>query len=209
MSEMRKHWNCTDDEIMALLMVNKARLSRIDLTINLYECKLTPQSMFKAYKADKVKAPVREVDLTSGIKDGIEGETFYIGARTSERYARVYDKAAEMKIQDAGAWVRFEMEIKGMKARATQHAISHNSVNAVINGHFSDFIQWPNREYQKAISGDSAEIDETGRKETNAEKWLMLQVSKALAKQCFLHPNFRAEFDTRVDFHLSELERGA
>jgi DNA relaxase NicK len=207
LSEMRSYWNLTDDQILTILTAKNARVSRIDLAINLHEGTVTPQGMYKAYENGDVKAPIREYDLTLGTRDNIKGETFYLGSRTSERYVRVYDKAAEMKIVDGDAWVRFEMEMKGMKARAAVHAIAEHGVVAVINGQFQSFIKWNNREYNRAITGDSAEIKEQGRKETNAEKWLMNQVAKALAKQIYLRRNFRHDFNDRVNFYLDELYR--
>lgn len=207
LSEMRSYWSMSDDDILTLLAAKHARMSRVDLAINLHGCALTPQLAYRAIKDGKLKAPVKEYDLTLGTKDHIEGETCYIGSRTSERYVRIYDKAAEMKIVDGEAWIRLEMEVKGMKARATQHAMAEHGTTPVINGQFGGFITWGNQEYQQAITGDSAEVDEQGRKQTNAEKWLMNQVARSLAKQVYLRPNFRQEFDDRVNFYLDELYR--
>lgn len=41
------------------------------------------------------------------------GVTFYVGARVSEHFGRVYDKGVEQKTHRRGEWWRWEVELKG------------------------------------------------------------------------------------------------
>lgn len=206
LSELRKTTGASDAEIIRNMADLRGRASRIDLCINIHAGELTPQSFLKAYKKGSLKTSARELNITNGVKDGIEGETLYMGARSSERYVRIYDKAAEQRVVDQGAWIRLEMECKAMKARAVAHACLEQPIDGVINASFDDYLQWDNAEYRAAISGPGAAIDEVGRQETNRRKWLMDVVTKSLARQLYIEPDFGLAFRERVDFHLDQLE---
>jgi len=47
------------------------------------------------------------------ITDSDGGSTLYVGSRTSDRFARLYDKGIEQAAFRAGKWWRFELEVKG------------------------------------------------------------------------------------------------
>lgn len=206
LSELRKAQGYTDESLIRDLVRLDGRASRIDVCINIHEGGLTPAAFMKAYKGGFMKTSARQAHITTGVRDGVEGETLYLGARASERYMRVYDKAAEMNVVDQGAWLRLEMELKGMKARAAAHACGEQPVASVINFLFGDYLQWTNAEYQAAIAGPGAQVDEVGRQDTNRRKWLMDVVTKSLARQLYIEPDFGLTFRERVEFHLDQLE---
>lgn len=206
LSELRKSTGAADADILRHYADLRGRASRIDLCINIHDGELTPDSFMKAFKKGTLKASARKANITNGIEDGIDGETLYIGARASERYVRIYDKAAEQKVVDRGAWIRLEMECKDMKARAVAHACLTAPIDNVINTSFDDYMQWSNREYLTAISGPGAQIDEVGRQDTNRRKWLMDVVAKSLARQLYIEPDFGLAFRERVEFHLDQIE---
>lgn len=206
LSELRKATGNTDHDLLRNFANLRGRTSRIDLCINIYDGELTPDSFMKAIRKKVLKTSARKANITSGIQDGIDGETLYIGARSSERYVRIYDKAAEQKVVDRGAWIRLEMECKDMKARAVAHACLEHPIDNVINTSFDDYMQWNNREYLSAIAGPGAAIEEVGRQDTNRRKWLMDVVTKSLARQLFIEPDFGLAFRERVEFHLDQLE---
>lgn len=52
------------------------------------------------------------------------GETLTIGGRSSEKYVRVYDKAAEQGVK--GDWIRVEVEVKGDYLRTNLDAIAED-----------------------------------------------------------------------------------
>jgi len=196
LSQLRMRLNCDDFALMRQLTDWQGRASRIDLAINFHGCKMTALKTYRAFKADEIKTPARSADYIEGIKDGIEGMTCYIGVRQSERYVRVYDKNAQMKKrpENIEAWTRMEIEMKKLWARAAQNSIVQHGTEAAINSHFSDFIAWNNREYNDALTGTSAPIEEIGRKESAVEQWLMRQVVPSLARTCHANPSFLQSF---------------
>lgn len=46
------------------------------------------------------------------------GVTFYLGARVSEQFGRVYDKGVQQKTHGRGQWWRWEVELKGDTSQA-------------------------------------------------------------------------------------------
>lgn len=207
LSELRKTQGRSDEDFIRDFAALDGRASRMDLCINIYAGELTPDDFMQAYRKGGLKTSARGANITSGVLDGIDGETLYVGARSSERYMRIYDKAAEQKIVDQGAWIRLEMEFKRMKARATSNACLQYPVAQVINASFGDYLKWGNEEYNIAIHGPSAKIDEIGRQDTNRRAWLLNVVTKSLARQLFLEPDFGLAFRARVEFHLDQFER--
>lgn len=196
LSQLRLNLKIDDYALIRNLTDWQGRASRIDLAINFHGHKITPEKTYRAFKAGEMKTPARSGNYIEGIQDGIEGMTCYIGVRQSERFARVYDKNAEQKNRQKNpeAWVRMELEMKKLWARAAQNSIVQHGLNAAVNSHFSDFIVWPNREYNEALIGESAPIDEIGRKDSNTEKWLIRQVAPALARACQHNDQFLALF---------------
>lgn len=206
LSQIRKEFNVSDNNLVNHLTGLNGKIGRIDLAINIHGGNVTPKSFFNAVRAEDVKTSSRKTSYVWGIEDGIEGMTTYLGNRHSDRFLRCYDKNAELKIVDADAWVRFELELKRVWANGAQKAMTEHSTESVINSHFADFMQWGNREYNQAISGESAPIDEIGRKDTNTEKWLIKQCIPALARVCYANPGFLARFMKDYRNAVRELE---
>lgn len=198
LTSLRYEWGANDYDILKHVSDHNGRLSRCDLAIDIFGGKLTPMHFYRAAQHKSLKSTARKHDYIRGHDDGIDGMTFYLGKRKSDRFVRCYDKAAEMRIVDGEAHLRLEMELKGLLARGSQGAVLQHGVVPVVNAHFQDFIKWNNREYTAAIMGESCELEGHPRKQTNTERWLMEAVVKALARQCVLDPTFRRQFDDAV-----------
>lgn len=198
LASLRLEWGATDFELLKHVSDHNGRLSRIDLAIDIRNGKLTPMHFYRAAKRKVIKSTAKAFDYIRGHEDGIDGMTFYLGKRASERYVRCYDKAAEMHIVDGEAHLRLEMELKGLRAKMTQGAALQHGVSAVTNAQFNDFMQWSHPEFKDAVSGLGCELDAAPRKQTNTERWLMETVVGSLAKACVLDPSFRRQFDDAV-----------
>lgn len=205
LSELRETMGGTDAGIMEHLTNYNGLCSRVDLALNIHGGKTTPATLFRAFKAGNIKSTARKCSYIKGYENGITGMTFYAGNRQSDRFFRAYDKNAESKITSMDAWLRLELELKRVWARGAQGAVKEHGVSAVVNAQFNDFMQWSNEEYTTALQGDSAPIDEHGRQPTNTEKWLMEQVSVALARVCVAKPGFLAQFMQRVRQEIDSL----
>lgn len=84
--------------------------TRIDVAFNFQNSGSSVQAFRDDYVFVHEGAPKRKTQLISSRS----GDTFTIGSRTSEKYVRVYDKAAEQGID--GDWKRVEIELKGLAA---------------------------------------------------------------------------------------------
>jgi hypothetical protein len=207
LSELRNTMGATDQALMQHLTDYNGKCSRVDVAINIHGGKLTPASIYRAYRSGHVKSSVRKTAFIKGHEQGVEGMTFYAGNRQSDRFFRAYDKNAEQKIVNIDAWLRLELELKRLWALGTQGAVKEHGVSAVANAQFADFMQWDNGEFITALQGESAPIEEFGRKQTNTERWLMETVSVSLARLCVSKTGFLAEFMARVRQEMDILKR--
>jgi len=111
----------TADKIIAIARPPTARCTRVDLALTVW---LEQDDPGRAGRAREQSTAVRESDPASKVKtitfiDGCgAGDTLYLGSRTSELFGRVYDKGRESNAPEyAFAW-RYEVEYKGLSARA-------------------------------------------------------------------------------------------
>jgi hypothetical protein len=120
------------------------------------------------------------------------GSTVYIGSRTSERFVRIYDKAAQLG--EKSDWVRIEAEIKSDSARAVARAIASigsNGLSNVSQSVITRVCNFPCREWASVFDGEIMEIGTPKDTEKNTEKWILGQVAMALAKFERQHPEKR------------------
>lgn len=208
LSQLRLNLKVDDYSLIRQLTDWQGRASRLDLAINFHDCAITPQKAFAAFENGTIKTPARSAKFIEGIEDHINGKTCYIGVRESERFVRIYDKNAEQKnkAKNPEAWIRMELELKKLWAKAAQNSIVQYGTEAAVNSHFSDFVGWSNREYNEALTGESAPIDEQGRREGNTEKWLIRQCIPALARACRDNPSFYHTFVSAYQKARNDLE---
>jgi hypothetical protein len=206
--EMGTHFQLTGDNLTALRqdfgamdsgLVNRllhlgAKASRIDLTINIREGKLTPRHIQRAIGSGKAKAKAQASRFIEGKNGDVVGDTFYIGSPTSDRQFRAYDKAAELGVVDGASWLRLELELRRVRANGAFQSIAKNGVDETICGHMVDFLDWGDMEYQSAISGPSVPPDDIPRKATNRQRWLLGQVAQALAREMMVDDEFANTF---------------
>lgn len=107
------------DAVARLKMAKTARCTRLDLALTIWFSER--QEKIASIVAQEAKT-ARETGLAHAstkiqLIDGFgDGDTVYIGSRTSEQFARVYDKERESgKAYYVNAW-RFEIEYKGDRA---------------------------------------------------------------------------------------------
>ncbi len=187
-----------------------ARITRLDVAVDVYDDNLTPKLLYKQRREMVTKAKKYK------LMTGTDGDTMYIGSRTSEKYMRIYDKNAEQGIKNAAiARTRIEIETKGYTAHALAHYLVTNGLGAIpeIICGFADFPK--DRYWRKAMQECKAHKIASERKMTNTEEWLLNTVSQTIADYCVEHEGFYQRFiaeinrriDGRADTTLSE-ERG-
>lgn len=112
-----------------------------------------------------------------------QGSTIALGSRTSEKYARLYEKGMEQRTYDD--WFRVEIELKGRTARSyADHyeAILRKGAKAILTmtarlpEEMNDFLV----EFTHGVN-----LPEVGRKQTrgNREKWLLTQIVPLLKEE--------------------------
>jgi hypothetical protein len=206
LENFRRDLHGTDNGIIRTLERNGGRASRIDLTINIHEGEMTPALMRDALRKGQCKAKANVSRFIEGKNGDIEGDTLYIGSPTSDRQFRCYNKASESGVVDLGAWVRLELELRRLRADGAFRSCALNGTDETISGHMGDFIEWRDLEYQSALAGPSFPPVDIPRKDTNRQRWLLSQVSQALAKEICVDEDFALKFWSSVTDALAKLK---
>lgn len=206
LNNLRQEMGCDETVLSQNISRIGGRASRIDLCINIHEGKLTPRKLQQAVKSGLAKPKANVNRFIEGKNGDIEGDTFYIGSPSSDRQFRAYNKAAELGIVNGKAWLRLELELRRVRAQGAFKACVSNGVDATISGHMADFLDWGNVEYQAALGDKSVPPVDIPRKDTNRQRWLLGQVSQALAKEICADDDFALKFLSSVQSEVANLK---
>lgn len=177
----------TDRELCQHVLDREGRLARLDLAIDIWDGSLTPAIFAEAYAEGRLRTPAKSGKRIFGIHDTSDG--FYLGSRTSERYFRAYNKAAEQGTPDM-KWLRLELELKNDRANGVAHVLaSEDNTRCVVNRAIGDFIQMDDDELNGVLADQSGPLPQEGRKFHNTLRWLLEQVMPAAAKFQVEHPD--------------------
>lgn len=84
---------------------------------------------------ERTRRTIRKVEQNDG------GYTLYIGARTSEAFGRLYDKHKESKMAEYVNALRFEVELKGKRAKLAYNSLQSGKGNK--NARICSFVgEW-------------------------------------------------------------------
>lgn len=100
------------------------RFTRIDLAIDDIGMNyFSPEEIYNFYHENRIVTKFRSIKrVDKSTKPGFNsGYTLYLGSRTSDIFARIYDKQAEQNSKKKNVyietpWIRWELECKGKKA---------------------------------------------------------------------------------------------
>lgn len=163
---------------LASAIENDWKPTRIDLALDVFNSEVPVVQWYFEYMKLHGEHSQRSAQYTKRKN----GDKFTIGARSSEKFMRIYDKAGEQGL--GNDWVRLELELKGWQA--VQHtpkllASLQNSVFAI-----AAMLSLPHfwlAQYIEAFSmGEHVKIDPKLRTKDGREKWLMNTVASVLAK---------------------------
>lgn len=194
LENIRRDYGGTDASIVSRLARYSAIASRIDLTINIYEGRLTPRAVRDAVRSGAAHPKANVSRFIEGKSGDVEGDTFYIGSPSSDRQFRAYNKAAELGVVNGAAWLRLELELRRVRANGAFQSVASNGVEATVTGHMADFLDWGNVEYRTALQGPSVAPIDIPRRDTNRQRWLLGQVASALAKEMIVDDEFANKF---------------
>lgn len=168
---------CRDEWKQALAAAEHC--SRVDLAVDVHLYAEVPSLPRDCYVSLFHKPPGngRPAQRTL-ILNSNGGSTLYIGSRTSDRFARLYDKGIEQKASSAGRWYRLELEVKGNSAHPL--AVGLLATPAHRDECLSVVAEYFQHKAMLIIAAKSpALICNEGRNPTTADKqlhWLSSQV---------------------------------
>jgi hypothetical protein len=137
------------------------------------------------------------------------GYTLYVGARTSEKYIRIYDKAKQQGLSDI-VWSRFEIETKGMVARATAISLTRGDNWSGVFYTIARAMLRPQNcpAYEQFFSADVVPFGLPKiEKQTDRERWISEQVISAVAKHYIDHPDSEAIARLRDTLNLIDKQK--
>lgn len=186
-----------DEEVVGML---NGRSSRIDVAIDV---RGTNGVEPVAFWAECIRGKKRGKSIVS--EHGTE--THYIGARSSERYTRIYNKALESGMRvDEVAWTRIEFELKGKVAHAAQSSIlGGESVGNIARGLIERTFEG---EYVDRVArgvGDGSCKLKPQRDRIEDNMWLFRVAAKALARKVALGSVTEEEFSRAYHYWLASM----
>lgn len=173
-------------DILTEALVQGGKVSRIDLSKDATGEGIDLDAIAKSAINGSYKGRARECKEW---RDKEGGQTIYIGSRTSDRFARIYNKSAERKI--TGDWVRYEFELKGHVAKQIARVLDQNQGNwdGVFNEMASKFFMVNVGGYEKFLQNGSAIGLPKVHKQTDRESWIMKQVISAVCEHLDEYPD--------------------
>jgi len=208
LAELRALDKLTDIGLSEQIALFAAQVSRIDLTIDVWNCGFTPFILSEDLKHKRAKIRARIWRLIEGHNKGVDGDTLDTGSGTSDKRLRVYDKRAELRhVKDQTSWMRLELQLRRKYAHAAACSCAENGVEPTITGHMADYLKWGNAEYTQVLLADSAPPVTMRRKEANRRTWLKGQVARALAAEIVHDETFKGEFDQMVNCWIEQLTK--
>ena len=161
------------------------RFTRLDLAIDVFNASADAYDLHRAFVGGRVKTHVQECQRTDKHgKDAVrKGATVYLGARTSERFLRCYDKAAEQGVE--GDWTRLELELKRAQARRAVKGLLESTPAATAAKMLREYIQTDIAWLEAALDeleDPALDIPPAPRHEGDREVWLHEQAGPAVVQ---------------------------
>lgn len=168
-------------EMLYWSMKEGARITRIDLAIDVMGQHIDIPGLVSCPRVKDAPGTARKWSSIVGSDGGI---TAYIGSRKSDKFLRVYDKAAEQGMTGA-LWTRFEIELKGDAARAAALQMAHLTdaeKPLFIQGLIKDLFNPDDPIYQEAMKGEAVRLTTSKDVNDNTIEWILNQVAKSMAR---------------------------
>lgn len=181
------------------------RVSRIDLAVNAHRGELKVVDFRNAIKSGSAKSTMQRVYYVEGMGNERAGDTLYLGSPKSDRQLRIYDKAAEQGVLDGKAWLRLEVALRRLHAKAGLQACVDNTCTVSISSYLASCLVWEVPEYKALVGSVSNPVTPIPRKDTNTQRWLRDQCAPALAKEVAVNPEFMVQFMASFQYSLDIL----
>ncbi len=184
-----------------------AKMTRIDLAIDVFDVAIDIAALKNVARVSNAPGSAKKMRLW---QDEGEGCTLYIGARSSEKFLRIYDKAAEQGLKDR-PWVRFELELKGQAARTASiqmSLLSDKERPLFIQGLIKALFNPDDPLFQSIMASDAVTLQTTKDTEDNTIDWLLNTVAKTIAKTIIRRSDIDlwSMFQEAIRINLEQLE---
>jgi hypothetical protein len=166
-------------------------ITRLDLAKDVQGVTVSLDEIYKAMERGEHSGNARSFSQIHSLGGG---NTIYVGSRQSEKFIRIYDKAAQSQLTGE-RWYRFELETKGMVARALASLLSENSQWASAFATIAlAMVDLPSNRHYRAFFADA--FTPIGipklEKKSDREMWIETQVTPAVAKHLVEYPDSEA-----------------
>jgi hypothetical protein len=180
------------NECLSFVHSQDYKTTRLDLAIDIFNTNLSLKHMASLISRKEFKS---HAQVAPNFKDLLgKGETVQLGTAGSGSFLRVYDKAAEQKIETS--WIRAEISYGARKAKT---ALATYLQYKDVRGMVADYVTFPKwRKWNCIVSKEPIPVRYL-QKETNTRKWLLESVAKSIAKEML--------FDDGMEFRNRMLEQ--
>ena len=182
------------------------KFRRLDLALDVFGVEIDLEELQRLkYKGSIQKKPC----LYKDGPDCEEGSTLELGARGSDKWVRIYDKAAQMGMKDT-LWTRFEIQCKdrvAIKVGKEIAALDDAGVGKFAIGMMKYMWNPESELIQMIFNAEPQKV--SGTKDTNHRTydWLMSTVSVTMAKTILEmpHRDVMRTFQQEVEKHIKEI----
>jgi len=165
------------------------RLTRIDVCVDVLRGSLHFNNLEKAIEHKHVKTRAKTSDRFHAI--GGEGDTIYVGDTSSPKRMRIYNKAAEQRIEGM-EWTRVELQVRKPYADEVRKAImSAPGDESVIPGLITGFADFQDdSDWRKVFKCAPILMKSPESEKSSTTDWLLKVVAPSLARHQFKNPQF-------------------
>jgi len=168
-----------------------AKISRLDLAKDFTGAEIDLETIYQSLERGRNEGTARSF---SKVQSAGGGYTLYVGSRQSEKFIRIYNKAAQESLTDT-YWYRYELETKGMVARAVATSLiasgNWSGVFDVATRGMLDFFGTTPLAHFYALDTVPVGLPKIER-QTDREAWIASQVLPAVAKYYIDNPQSEA-----------------
>jgi len=176
-----EHMELDQKELVKRAVHAGASITRLDLAKDLTGHDISGVKIYQEMVYGKRTGTARNI---ANMGNNDNGYTLYVGSRQSEKFIRIYNKAAQQKLQGQ-IWWRFEIETKGMVARALAQAlITGANWSSAFDTMAKHMVDCPDSEdYQSFFEPGVVPIGLPKLERiSDREKWISAQVMPAVVK---------------------------
>lgn len=207
--DMGRHWvlsgSCLQEitntlsktvfEILRIVVQEGAKVTRLDLAKDARSEAIELTKIFSAIQTGSYSGKTKTF---SQISDTKGGHTIYIGSRSSERFARLYHKGAQLGTGED--WIRFEIEMKGDVAKEAARSLVGGSYapGQLFDGIAKGMCVVASPHYIRFFGRDDAIGLPKIEKQVDRETWIREQVIHAVVEHYTQFPDSKAVNDLIV-----------